>query len=205
MGDELVMAFPSCKLHELGYFQGFSPDFNGYVNPILKESFFAPREAAEMDASLKQLIPYAILHHNGLLFRYRRTDRSKENRLRSLYSIGIGGHINPEDSSGPARGGASLGASGVVEAAVMREIGEEVSIDCTSKQCIGVINDDAVSVGRVHFGLVFLCALDTPRVTIRERSSIEDGALVRPSSISFHIAEYESWSRILMELRSEWL
>lgn len=203
MDDELVMVFPVSKLHELGYFQGFSRDFQRYLTPILTESFFIPRSDAEIDLSVKQLVPYAILQYDNLLFSYKRT--GQESRLHNLYSIGIGGHINPQDPLKTFQSIPSHSDLGSLDAAVLREIDEEVSIKSASRSCIGVINDDSVPVGRVHFGIVYLFRLDTPEVKIKELSFLKDGKLISPTFIISHLQEYESWSRILMESISEWL
>ena len=198
------MVFPVSTLHEVGYFQGFSKHLRTHLHSILAESFFVRRGVAEADTSLKQIIPYAVLQHDNLVFSYRRTARGRETRLHRLYSVGIGGHINPEDPSTACQRDLFACSLEAVEVAALREIREEVSIKSSSRACIGVLNDDSTNVGKVHFGVVYLCSLDTPEVTIRERSYIKEGRLVSLSSLHSYLEEYENWSRILIQSVSEW-
>lgn len=200
MDDEFAMVFSVSKLYELGYFQGFSKYFRRCLHSILTESSFPRRDIAEVNASLKQLIPCAILRYKDLLFTYRRTGHAKENRLHNLYSIGIGGQINSKDSSKTLNSDLFHES---LETAVLRKIGEEVSTKSGSESCLGLINYDSTPVGKVHFGLVDLCWLDTSEVRIREKSYITEGKLVSSSSGHSHPEEYESWSRILIESVSE--
>jgi hypothetical protein len=60
-----------------------------------------PRSAAECDPSFKQLIPYVVVKRSdtGTIACYRR--RGSEDRLHGLWSVGIGGHVDEGDRSGP--------------------------------------------------------------------------------------------------------
>lgn len=113
--------------------------------------------------------------------------------------------MNPEDPSRACQPDLFHGSLESVEIAALREISEEVSIRSSSRLCVGVLNDDSTAVGKVHFGVVYLCSLDAPEVKIRERSYIKEGRLISLSSISSHQKEYENWSRILIESASKWL
>ncbi len=68
---------------------------------------FRPRREVEEDASELQIIPYLVFRHDERYFLTRRLRRSSERRLRHLYSLGVGGHINPEDVEGTL-GGAQI-------------------------------------------------------------------------------------------------
>jgi predicted NUDIX family phosphoesterase len=99
MPEEQVLVIRRALFDELGAFEGFQPEVNRYLQAILApgNNFFLPRPAAELDPTHKQIIPYAIFHHQGKYLVYTRGGKSGEKRLVSKQSIGIGGHINPHD------------------------------------------------------------------------------------------------------------
>ena len=79
------------------------------------------------------------------IFQYTRGMRQDESRLRGKRSVGIGGHISMKDS-------APNGAGNAYSEGMSRELDEEVSIETPYReQCIGLINEDETSVGRVHW------------------------------------------------------
>ena len=62
---ERVLVVPTELLHRLGYFQGFMPGVEGYLDTLLsrQHTSYRPREEMEVDPSFKQLIPYVIFCH----------------------------------------------------------------------------------------------------------------------------------------------
>ena len=71
-------------------------DFNS--NFMNAKYFFLPREEVENKPEYKQLIPYIIIiDNNDNVLLYERS--GKEKRLHGLYSCGIGGHIDIEDTN----------------------------------------------------------------------------------------------------------
>lgn len=100
MKQESVLCFSRFLLEDrYGCFEGIS--FNkDYAHLVMNEHnyIFVDREQAERDNHYKQIIPYAIfINENREILNYKRGDGSGENRLKSLRSIGIGGHINEVD------------------------------------------------------------------------------------------------------------
>jgi predicted NUDIX family phosphoesterase len=185
---------------------GFQPG-NGspYLARIQASGFFLGRADAEEDPNFKQIIPYGVLTapgaegggeaEDGLVLLLRRTAEAGEARLRDLYTLGIGGHINPIDaeSSSPAPRGQPL-----IEAALRRELDEELEIACPLHlELAGVINDDTNPVGRVHFGVVYRVRAQSSRVRVREASGLE-GDFVSPSELARHAERMETWSRFLL-------
>ena len=76
------------------------------------------RSSAERDPSWKQVIPYVtLLDREGLALAYPRQGR--EARLRRLWSLGIGGHVERADAL-PA-----LAWPAVLRASAAREVAEE--------------------------------------------------------------------------------
>jgi len=107
----------------LGSFQGASKEISTYLPSLMdeKNSFFIDREAAEDDPSHKQLIPYCLFKYEDKILHYLRGKSGGEARLHAKGSIGVGGHINPIDTS-------DAGGETTYRAGVEREIDEELNI-----------------------------------------------------------------------------
>jgi predicted NUDIX family phosphoesterase len=189
---ERVLVIPTLLFHEVGYFQGFNADVRPYLG-VLRESrhtLFLPRASAEDDPSYKQLIPYCLFRCGGKVLHYRRGTGVGEGRLLGKRSVGIGGHISEEDAGG---------SDHPYDAGMRREIAEEVDVASTFRESIlGLINDDATEVGRVHLGVVHVFDLDEPRVTPRETSLVEFG-FAPPEELAAAAGEFESWSQICLD------
>lgn len=119
---------------------------------------FINREEAEQDASLKQVIPYILLQnqHSDQTAIYNR--QGNEKRLHDLWSLGIGGHINPIDQ----KNGASF--KDILISGMERELNEELikRPSCDTAKFVGVISEDITDVGSVHLGAVFQIITRTP-------------------------------------------
>ncbi len=196
---EHVLVTPASRLHDLGYFQGFTGDTDRYVTPLLQPEHlsYRPRDAMELDPAFKQLIPYVVFRHQGeggvSLFQYTRGSGQGEARLHAKRSIGIGGHISSEDA------GESAAASDVYQAGMQRELTEEVAIETAySQQCAGLINDDESEVGKVHLGIVHIFDVEQPAVTAREED-IADAGFLPLEQILADIDHYETWSQICLK------
>ena len=94
--DELVLVFKTELLKQLGEFQGVNPEHKKYIDKIIGEKlyYFLPRKNVETNPDYKQLIPYIIITFEDKILHYVRGKGGGEGRLKSLGSIGIGGHIN---------------------------------------------------------------------------------------------------------------
>ena len=193
--EEEILVFPAALLKDLGYFQGFSPDFERYIQPITDAARFVPRQPAERDPSLKQIIPYVIIRYRNRYFTYKRTRRGEEERLHTRYSLGVGGHINPFDKFD-----LFAATKSVIEMGMEREVAEEVIINTTyAAQCVGLLNDDSNDVGKVHFGIVYRIDVDEPKVEIRERGSFTRGNFVKADDLRRDFDLFETWSQILID------
>ena len=104
MGDNILVV-PREKLFEdMETPQGFATErLEQLLGRIREYRESADRKAAEEDPSLKQIIPYMVLCCGSKLFLMRRFDNQDEDRLRNLYSLGVGGHIEPAEDRGTAR------------------------------------------------------------------------------------------------------
>lgn len=193
--EEEILVFPTPLFKELGYFHGFSSDVEKFFQPITEAARFVPRPSAEEDPFLKQIIPYVMIRHRDLIFRYKRTRRGEEERLHTKYSVGVGGHINPFDKFD-----LFAATTSVIEMGMEREVAEEVIIDTTySTLPVGLLNDDSNEVGQVHFGIVYQLVLDEPKVEIREKGSFTQGDFVDMNSLQRDFDLFETWSQILIE------
>jgi predicted NUDIX family phosphoesterase len=192
--DERVLVVPSAELDRLGRFQGFSPLADRYLTALLVPELMAyrPRSEVEEDPGFKQIIPYVVFRCADLVFCYTRGKSQGEARLHRLRSLGVGGHVSEAD----AQGGRTLDA---YELAMKREIDEEVDVTSPGRiRRVGLINDDATPVGRVHLGVVHVFELEQPDVVAREKGLAE--AKFLPCSMVLAIRdEFETWSQICID------
>ena len=192
--DERVLVVPSSELDRLGRFQGFSPDAERYLSALLIPALmdYRPRSQVEDDPSLKQIIPYVVFRCADSVFCYTRGKSQGEARLHRLRSLGVGGHVSEDD----AQGARTLDA---YESAMRRELEEEVAINRPGRiRRVGLINDDATPVGRVHLGVVHLYELDRPDVTPREEG-LADARFLDIEVIQSLYTEFETWSQICID------
>ena len=192
--DERVLVVPSSELDRLGRFQGFSPEAERYLSALLIPEMmdYRPRSQVEDDPSLKQIIPYVVFRCMDSVFCYTRGKSQGEARLHRLRSLGVGGHVSEDD----AQGARTLDA---YEAAMRRELEEEVALDSPGRiRRVGLINDDATPVGRVHLGVVHLYELDRPEVSPRE-DGLADAGFLDIAAIRSLYPEFETWSQICID------
>ncbi|MEW6236524.1 MAG: NUDIX domain-containing protein [Candidatus Omnitrophota bacterium] len=191
MAAERILVVPRSYLGEFLAFRGFRPASAASPEAWMEAALFLPRPEMETDPSYKQIIPYILLRHEESVFRYRRTKRAGESRLHHLYSIGVGGHINPRDEN------LFTESHEVLEEAAMRELHEEMEVGTApSLRHVGFINDDDSEVGQVHLGVVYEALLPNKQVKIRE-SALSRGEWVEIGRLQDG-AEYETWSQFII-------
>src|SRR5262245_52835276 len=125
--SEQVLVVPAGALDRFGPFIGLRRD--GELLPRLLDSpglEFRPRAEVASDPSVKQLIPYVLFRWRKRCFHYTRGATGSETRLRALRSIGVGGHINPVDSS----------AANPYRAGLERELAEEVILESPFRESV---------------------------------------------------------------------
>ena len=196
---ECVLVVPTDVFHQLGYFQGFSPNSGQYLDELLspENMSYRPRSEMEDDPSFKQLIPYVIFRYtdsasNHHIFAYTRGTGQGEQRLHRKRSIGIGGHISSIDSD----------VSGEIhpyDEGMRRELVEEVTIETEySDTCVGLINDDETEVGKVHLGVVHIFDVQQPTVRPRE-SEIVNAGFEPVQQLTTDLKSFETWSQICFQ------
>ncbi len=151
---------------------------------------FHPRHLAEEDPSWQQVIPYIVVRSPSGWFRYRRGKAGSENRLHALWSIGVGGHIEPVD-------GALMNPLAAYRAGMHREICEELGITSNKNHFLGLLRDPSNAVGRVHLGFVHLVQVESDVRGVEE--ALLDGGHEGAEGIRRLAPQMESWSRILVE------
>lgn len=193
--NERVLVVPRALFDELGSFQGLSTDVQRYLPRFLQpdQNYFMLRDEAETDPTHKQIIPYALFHHEGRLLHYVRGKKGGEQRLAAKGSLGIGGHINSEDAEQ-----ASLERDTYV-IGVDREMNEELKIQSTYQQRImALLNDDSNEVGQVHLGVVHVFDLASDNVRANEHTITELQFLSR-NELEQRRDRLETWSQICFD------
>ena len=186
MADELVFVVPRyVVLGNDGWHGIREVPLQAFLEVLGAAGRYESRAAMEHDPTFKQVIPYLVLRDGDGYFLMRRTQAGADARLHDLYSIGVGGHLNPGD------GGLLLG--------LRREWQEELVADFVPAfRIIGLLNDDTTDVGRVHLGAVFEADAAGRRVAIRETHKLE-GSFAGPDDVAAVVDRMETWSRIVFE------
>ncbi len=182
---------------------GASFSLREFETAVAEHGFFVERARAETSPQWKQVIPYSIVECDGRILVVRRLRKGGESRLHEKHSIGIGGHINPEDLSGESD--RAQGARNPIDAGTRREIGEELAVrGAYDIRRVGLLNDDSNPVGAVHVGVVQVISV-RGSVEIRERDQL-DGRLERPEELAAMLARgtnFETWSGLLIQRLDE--
>ncbi|GGE75625.1 NUDIX domain-containing protein [Priestia taiwanensis] len=150
------------------------------------------RGDAEENPLYKQPIPYAVMRKGEEVFMYRRLAGGGETRLHDKLSIGVGGHMNDISDADTFQD--------VLMENLRRELEEELMIEASSQDInfIGLINDDANEVGRVHIGLLVIIELPEDAVVeVREKDQLEGKWVTVNELVNPDVYEkLESWSQI---------
>ncbi len=173
-----------------GAWHGFVTDNLERYQSVIRERYvFKPRAEVEDDPSFQQIIPYVVFRHGDRYFLTHRLRASSEKRLRKLYSLGVGGHINRGD----------LDSGDPIQDGLKREWEEEVVYDGHfDAALLGLLNDESAPVSKVHLGVVFLVDGDTPNITIRETKKL-GGELLTLQEMKVLYLQMESWSQIVYD------
>ena len=190
MPAEQVLCVRREEIFPYGAWDGFVSDGLDEAQRLFGErSFFMSRRDVEEDPSFQQIIPYLVFRHRDRYFLTKRLRASSEKRLRHLYSLGVGGHINPED----------VIAGDPVTSGMRREWEEEVVYSGSIEaRLLGLIHEESAPVGRVHLGVVFLIQGDTGDIAIRETTKLS-GELLTLDEMRIYYLEMESWSQIVYD------
>lgn len=158
---------------------------NQVLDAVARHGHFRPRAEAEVDPGWKQVIPYVVVLDGERLFLMRRTRAGGDARLFERYSIGVGGHVNPED--------------GGIDGGLRREWEEEIEAGFTPDfELLGVLNEEDAGVSSVHLGLVYSADAAGRPIAIRERDKLS-GEFVDRAAVAIVSDRLEGWSKLLFE------
>lgn len=190
---EQVLAVSEKNFKEAGGFIGFKPHEGDFYKQILSGVRYVDRDQAEKDTTLKQIIPYVIIHNKNDYLVMQRLPRSGEKRLHNAYTFGVGGHINPADSSADTEG------SDVIERGMMRELNEEVWVeDLRNIRLVGFIYDEKEEVSRHHLGLVYVAETGASEVKCLEPEKLKP-FFVKKEDLPKYIDGRENWAELVYE------
>lgn len=143
------------------------------------------RYELEQDANFKQPIPYVIFY-NAKLDKFFCTERIQgDSRLQGKKSLGIGGHVDENES---------------LTQALYREILEEVGLaagDIENLTFQGLILDTSNEVGAVHVGFLYIATIEQANLSCKETETLI-GKYISLSEIEQGISTgvFETWSEI---------
>lgn len=165
-------------------------DFLSLEKKLPTLSFFR-KEAVEYDENFKQPIPYVVLKNKlGHVGFYQRN--GSENRLKGIWSVGFGGHVDESDQSKEG----TLFKTFINCA--KRELNEELSLTLLHDlKFLGIINEELTKVGRTHLGFVFLYELFDDD-TIVKSDEIKDLKFIDNKFSNQY--QLELWSTLVIKL-----
>jgi len=160
-----------------------------FHNIILNQGFIS-RDEAEYNLDYKQVIPYVIIRNGNNYLLLKRLTGQTEKRLHHKYSLGIGGHINPDSS---------INGDNIVMKGLYKELNEEISVDDPADlNFIGIINDESNSVSKVHLGLLYELQAKSPGYRILETGKMT-AHWVTKGELSELYDGLETWSQIVYD------
>jgi len=185
---EYTLVVKRLHIFSHGIWHGFKEtDFSIYQSIINEKKEFHPRHLMEKDPSYKQIIPYLLFSHEDKFFLMQRSSDARATHLRNKLSLGIGGHICPEDVTQES-----------IFSWAHREFHEEVNYagNVTVIE-LGIVNDDSYEQGTMHMGFVFLLKGDSPDISIK--SELKSGRLVALEECIQQKENMEAWSKHIIE------
>jgi predicted NUDIX family phosphoesterase len=190
---ESVLCVPRTTIFPDGAWHGLvATGLERVLRTIRATAEYRPRHLVEDDPSQQQIIPYCIVRHSDDTYLLtHRLRASSEKRLHHLYSLGVGGHVNPGDGE--------VGDDPVV-GGLRREWAEEIVCPApATARLVAVLNDDTTPVSRVHLGLVFLVEPgDGGAASVREVRKLE-GEVLSLEAMRRHYLNMESWSQLVYD------
>lgn len=198
MKNELILAVPTKEVWQIleykenAVIEVLQADV---MKELLKHGVFGMRSVLEEKPEYKQIIPYAVICCGEEVYLFHRTKKQTETRLHNLYSLGVGGHMNPFGN--------------VIDILYLRhelerEMNEEVLVHDNCKvldiKPVGFINDDTNEVGKVHLGVLYEIELSNSDIEIKEKDKMS-GTWIKRNDLRNYYPKMESWSKIYSDLR----
>ncbi len=186
---ENILVVPTSELFFEGAWQGLRAvdelDLQAYLEIIQDKCLFLSRPEMEQNLNYKQIIPYLVFKYQDKYFLMQRGGQASESRLRSKFSLGIGGHIREDDMQGAS-----------IFDWARREFAEEVDYQGKLEvRMLGILNDDSNDVGKVHLGLVMLLIGDSDKISVK--SELKSGELLTIDECEQFEVQMENWSKLV--------
>ena len=188
--DEQILVVKSDIIFKDGRWQGLKTDnLDYYIDLIKKNCEFKRRGDMENDPSYQQIIPYIVFNYQDKYFLYHYLAKAGEDRLKSDYAIGIGGHINSDDVKGN---------EDLLETGRDREWNEEVEYkdELIEKKLIGLIADNGRPVESAHLGIAYIYKGTTPNISVKETDKIA-GELMSLEDTAREASNTKGWAPII--------
>ncbi|MEI6266888.1 MAG: NUDIX domain-containing protein [bacterium] len=193
MISEQVLAISEKTFKEAGSFIGYKKYDPTFYKKILSNIRFVNRDDAEKDENYKQIIPYIVIKNEDNYFVMQRLPRSGEKRLHNAFTFGVGGHINPADSTSEIEG------EDVIERGMRRELDEEVWVESLGDiKLVGFMYDDKQEVSRHHIGFVYSAEAKNQNIKVLEEDKLK-GFFVAKEDLPKYIDGKENWAEIVYE------
>lgn len=188
---EQVLAVPKDVFFSNGGKPGFMPVDDKFYDAMLKSIRYVDRDSVENDENWKQIIPYVVISNKNQYLVLQRLPRSGEKRLHNAYTFGVGGHINPADSTAEVEG------ADVIERGMMRELNEEVWVDdLRDVKLAGFIYDEEQEVSRHHLGFVYTAETGSTSVKCLEPEKLKP-FFVDKKDLPKYIDGRENWAELV--------
>ena len=149
-----------------------------------KDGKFVARYDAEENEAFCQLIPYTFILSKDHKKVYTAKRLAGDDRLKSQYSLGFGGHINPGD------------LSYVVRSAEWRELEEECNlVEASSSKFVGFVRELNSST-KEHLGFVYY--IDVDDASINESDTLK-GQWMDIADLVDNYYRFEGWSKLIID------
>ncbi len=187
--EHILVVKRSALFSEIEPWHGMNTSaFDPLFKVVEQQQEFHPRSLMETDPTYKQIIPYLVFKHEDTYFLMQRQAKASEQRLKSKYTLGIGGHIRKEDLTNTD-----------IMGWAHREFEEEVNYTGSYKVTrLGVLNDDTDAVGQVHIGFVLLVEGESGDISIK--SELKSGELFTLEECKTFYPNMEGWSQKVFDL-----
>lgn len=178
-----------------GYFQDIpygliTNNRNLIFDEVLKNYCFLDRDKAEYDYNYRQVIPYIVVRKGDLYLLLKRLDKQTEKRLHGKYSLGIGGHINPDCSDD---------CENIIMGGLYKELNEEIALEKPLKLTFsGIINNEKSDVGKVHVGFLYILDANSLEFEILEKEKMT-GEWIKKEQLLEYYEYLEGWSQIVFD------
>lgn len=223
-GKEGVLVIPK---NVIASWEGVKTKNSEEVLKVIRQNaYFLPRNKAESNPDVTQIIPYCVLSHTDsegtkrLFHAQRKAIADRE--LAGKWTIGLGGHINPEDRIfnrliRKRENVADLNIDNKLSQTLLncakRELNEELIFDWEDVKKIeflGLVMNTEDLVSKDHLGIVLIFEMTTQDVKVRPEGEMAYGQFLtqleflilldwRDFLLSIHIPEQ---IKLLLEPRS---